>query len=74
MGRDRLAFCAWLIGPCRTDGFVGCEAAKGLQASGEVVAVQEGGEVFLELAVSPFRFLGRSANWAPLSVSTVWIL
>jgi hypothetical protein len=24
-------------------------------------------------AVGPFRFLGRSANWMPLSVRTVWI-
>src|ERR1700757_4624617 len=24
-------------------------------------------------AVGPFRFFGRSANWMPLSVSTVWM-
>ena len=32
----------WLFGPCRADGFVRCEAVKGLEAPGEVVSVEEG--------------------------------
>lgn len=40
-----------LVRPGSANGFVGCEAAQGLEASGEVVGVQEDGEVAFELLV-----------------------
>jgi hypothetical protein len=42
----------WLVGPCLADGFVWRKTAQGLQAPGEVVGVEERGEVILELPVS----------------------
>ena len=41
----------WLLGPEFADGFVGCEAAKGLESSGEVVGCDEVGQVRFELFV-----------------------
>lgn len=49
-GRDPKA--VWLVGSCRTDSFVWCKTAQGLELPCEVVAVEERGEMFFELAVS----------------------
>lgn len=38
-------------GPSLGDGFVRCKAVEGLETLGEVVGIQEGSEVFLELLV-----------------------
>ena len=41
----------WVVGPEFADGFVGCEAAKGLESPGEVVGCDEGRQVRFELFV-----------------------
>lgn len=38
--------------PIQADGFVGCEAVEGLEALGEVVGIEEGHEVGLELVMA----------------------
>jgi len=41
----------WVVDPEFADGFVGCEAAKGLESPGEVVGCDEVGQVRFELFV-----------------------
>jgi hypothetical protein len=45
----------WLVRPCAADSFIGCKAAQGLKAPGEVVGVTEGREMIFELPLLPVK-------------------